>query len=115
MPLRICGDGIAPPRCLTTRERRRAFRAPWPGKAAWLPLRAVTCIMQLTGHNFPAMRRKSIEKASCPIARSLERVGDWWTMLILRDELHGFARFEEFRDSLGVAPNILAARLTRLV
>jgi DNA-binding HxlR family transcriptional regulator len=71
--------------------------------------------MQVTGHNFPAMRRKSIEKASCPIARSLERVGDWWTMLILRDALHGFARFEEFRDSLGVAPNILAARLTRLV
>jgi DNA-binding HxlR family transcriptional regulator len=61
------------------------------------------------------MRRKSIEKASCPIARSLERVGDWWTMLILRDALHGYTRFEEFRDSLGVASNILTGRLARLV
>ena len=61
------------------------------------------------------MRRKSLEKANCPIARSLERVGEWWSILILRDALHGFTRFEEFRESLGVAPNILTARLARLV
>ena len=61
------------------------------------------------------MRRKSLEKANCPIARSLERVGEWWSMLILRDALHGFTRFEEFRDSLDIAPNILAVRLSSLV
>jgi DNA-binding HxlR family transcriptional regulator len=61
------------------------------------------------------MRRKSLEKAHCPIARSLERVGEWWSMLILRDALHGFTRFEDFRESLDIAPNILAVRLTSLV
>jgi DNA-binding HxlR family transcriptional regulator len=61
------------------------------------------------------MRRKSLEKATCPIARSLERVGEWWSMLILRDALHGFTRFEDFRESLDIAPNILAVRLTSLV
>ena len=59
------------------------------------------------------MRRKSLEKANCPIARSLERVGEWWSILILRDALHGYTRFEEFRESLGVAPNILTTRLAR--
>jgi DNA-binding HxlR family transcriptional regulator len=61
------------------------------------------------------MRRRSLEKANCPIARSLERVGEWWSILILRDALHGYTRFEEFRESLGVAPNILTTRLARLV
>jgi len=61
------------------------------------------------------MRRKSLEKANCPIARSLERVGEWWSMLILRDALHGFTRFEEFRESLDIAPNILTVRLASLV
>src|ERR1041384_144571 len=46
------------------------------------------------------MRRKSFQKMHCPIARSLERVGEWWSMLILRDALHGYTRFEEFRESL---------------
>src|SRR5882757_5276833 len=61
------------------------------------------------------MRRKSLEKATCPIARSLERVGEWWSILILRDALHGFTRFEEFRESLDIAPNILTTRLAALV
>lgn len=61
------------------------------------------------------MRRKSFQKMHCPIARSLERVGEWWSILILRDALHGFRRFEEFRESLGVAPNILTTRLAKLV
>ena len=61
------------------------------------------------------MRRKSFQKMHCPIARSLERVGEWWSMLILRDALHGYTRFEEFRESLGVAPNILTTRLASLV
>ena len=61
------------------------------------------------------MRRKSFQKMHCPIARSLERVGEWWSMLILRDALHGYTRFEEFRESLDIAPNILATRLAALV
>src|SRR5258708_39098038 len=61
------------------------------------------------------MRRKRREKATCPIARRLECVGEWWSMLILRDALHGFTRFEEFRESLDIAPNILSVRLASLV
>jgi DNA-binding HxlR family transcriptional regulator len=61
------------------------------------------------------MRRKSFQKMHCPIARTLERVGEWWSILILRDALHGYTRFEEFRESLGVAPNILTTRLAALI
>lgn len=51
----------------------------------------------------------------CPIARSLEHVGEWWSILILRDAFRGLTRFDEFRDDLGVAPNILTRRLKALV
>src|SRR5713226_5517633 len=61
------------------------------------------------------MHRKSFEKMSCPIARSLERVGEWWSMLIMRDALHGMTRFDEFQNTLGIAPNMLARRLNALV
>src|SRR6266446_1355262 len=62
-----------------------------------------------------SMQRKSFEKMSCPIARSLERVGEWWSMLIMRDALHGMTRFDEFQNSLGIAPNTLTRRLNSLV
>ena len=61
------------------------------------------------------MQRKSFGKMQCPIARSLERVGEWWSILILRDALHGLTRFDEFQKSLGIAPNMLARRLNALV
>ena len=61
------------------------------------------------------MQRKSFNKMTCPIARSLERVGEWWSMLIMRDALHGMSRFDEFQNSLGIAPNMLARRLNALV
>jgi DNA-binding HxlR family transcriptional regulator len=61
------------------------------------------------------MQRKSFEKMTCPIARSLERVGEWWSMLIMRDALHGMTRFDEFQNSLGIAPNMLTRRLNALV
>lgn len=51
----------------------------------------------------------------CPIARSLERVGDEWSVLILREALYGLTRFDEFQKSLGIAPNILTRRLATLV
>jgi DNA-binding HxlR family transcriptional regulator len=61
------------------------------------------------------MRRKSFEAMTCPIGRSLERVGEWWSMLILRDAFLGATRFEQFQKSLGIAPNMLSRRLNALV
>jgi len=61
------------------------------------------------------MQRKSFGSMQCPIARSLERVGEWWSILILRDAFHGLTRFDEFRKSLGIAPNMLTRRLNALV
>jgi len=61
------------------------------------------------------MQRKSFEKMACPIARSLERVGEWWSMLIMRDALDGMTRFDEFQNGLGIAPNMLTRRLNALV
>lgn len=51
----------------------------------------------------------------CPIARSLERVGEWWSILILRDAFKGKSRFDQFQKSLGIAPNMLTRRLNTLV
>src|SRR6266576_6572882 len=62
-----------------------------------------------------SMQRKSFGRMTCPIARSLERVGEWWSILILRDALHGLTRFDEFHKSLGIAPNMLTRRLNALV
>jgi DNA-binding HxlR family transcriptional regulator len=50
------------------------------------------------------MRRKSFGNMQCPIARSLERVGEWWSILIVRDAFHGLTRFDQFQESLGIAP-----------
>ncbi|KAF3998341.1 winged helix-turn-helix transcriptional regulator [Glaciimonas immobilis] len=61
------------------------------------------------------MQRKSFSNLSCPIARSLERVGEWWSILILRDAFYGMTRFDEFQISLVIAPNVLTRRLTSLV
>jgi DNA-binding HxlR family transcriptional regulator len=61
------------------------------------------------------MQHKSLGGMPCPIARSLERVGEWWSILILRDALHGLTRFDEFQKSLGIAPNMLTRRLNGLV
>jgi DNA-binding HxlR family transcriptional regulator len=61
------------------------------------------------------MHRKSFSDMQCPIARSLERVGEWWSILILRDAFYGVNRFDEFQKSLNIAPNMLARRLNSLV
>ncbi len=53
--------------------------------------------------------------ADCAIARSLSAIGDWWSILIIRDALAGASRFGEFEKRLGLAKNILAARLRKLV
>src|SRR3954453_8998087 len=61
------------------------------------------------------MQRKSFGSMSCPIARSLERVGEWWSILILRDAFRGLTRFDQFQKSLDIAPNMLTRRLNALV
>jgi DNA-binding HxlR family transcriptional regulator len=61
------------------------------------------------------MQRTSFGNMHCPIARSLDRVGEWWSILILRDAFYGLTRFDEFQKSLGVAPNMLTRRLNALV
>ena len=61
------------------------------------------------------MKRTSFAKDECPVARSVEAVGDWWALLIIRDAFIGKTRFGEFQASLGVAKNILTVRLKKLV
>jgi DNA-binding HxlR family transcriptional regulator len=62
-----------------------------------------------------AMKRKCLEHESCPVAKSLEAVGDLWSLLIVRDAFFGKRRFGDFLKSLGIARNILTARLKKLV
>lgn len=61
------------------------------------------------------MGRKRFEEMNCGVAQALEALGDWWTLLIVRDAFFGARRFGEFERSLGIAKNILTARLRRLV
>lgn len=60
-------------------------------------------------------QRTTLEMSACAIARSLGVVGDWWSLLIVRDALAGTRRFGEFQQSLGLAKNILTTRLRKLV
>jgi DNA-binding HxlR family transcriptional regulator len=61
------------------------------------------------------VKRTSFENAECPIARSLDVIGDWWSLLIVRDAMMGKRRFSEFQKGLGLAKNILTVRLRALV
>ncbi len=61
------------------------------------------------------MKRKSLQGDLCPIARTLDVIGDWWSLLIIRDALMGARRFSQFQKKLGVAKNILTTRLRTLV
>jgi len=60
-------------------------------------------------------KRTGFGKAECPIARSMDAIGDCWSMLIIRDAMLGLRRFSEFQKSLGLAKNILTVRLRSLV
>jgi DNA-binding HxlR family transcriptional regulator len=60
------------------------------------------------------VKRTSFAKAECPIARSLDALGDWWSLLIIRDAFLGLRRFSEFQKNLGCAKNILTVRLRAL-
>lgn len=61
------------------------------------------------------MLRRTYEQQNCSVAWALELVGERWTFLIVRDALLGVSRFGIFRQRLGIAANVLAARLDRLV
>ena len=80
-----------------------------------LPAGAGPATIMTIGTNEPAMRHKSFSTMQCPIARGLEHVGEWWSILILRDAFRGISRFEAFRDNLGIAPAMLTKRLATLV
>jgi DNA-binding HxlR family transcriptional regulator len=60
------------------------------------------------------MKRSSFESMNCSLAQSLEIIGEWWTLLIIREALWGTSRFEDFHLRLGIARNILTTRLVRL-
>lgn len=61
------------------------------------------------------MKHKSFQGNICPVARSMDSIGEWWSMLIVRDAMRGIRRFSDFQRSLGMARNILTARLRQLV
>lgn len=60
------------------------------------------------------VKRVNLWDAGCPVARALDVIGDWWTLLIIRDAFDGVRRFSEFQTSLGIAKGMLATRLRDL-
>jgi DNA-binding HxlR family transcriptional regulator len=61
------------------------------------------------------MRRTRFDEMDCSIAQALDIVGEWWTLLVLRDAFQGVRRFEDFQRNLGIARNVLTDRLRTLV
>ena len=61
------------------------------------------------------MRRTSFEDVNCSVAQCLEVVGEWWSLLIVRDSFLGVRRFDDFQARLGISRNILQQRLSHLV
>ena len=70
-------------------------------------------MMQLS--SLRTVQRKSFESMNCSVAQCLEVVGEWWSMLIIRDAFLGVRRFDDFQSRLGISRNILNVRLTTLV
>ena len=73
-------------------------------------LRSITQLTMLT-----LMERKSFSEMHCSVAQCLEVVGEWWSLLIVRDAFLGIGRFDELQARLGISRNILNQRLARLV
>jgi DNA-binding HxlR family transcriptional regulator len=61
------------------------------------------------------MRRKRFDEMNCGVAQALEVLGDWWTLLIVRNAFFGMRRFADFEADLGIAKNVLSSRLQHLV
>ncbi len=77
-----------------------------PPKAAWPTDES---------REYVQVKRKSLQGNACPVARTLDLIGDWWSLLIIRDALDGIRRFNDFQKSLDIAKNMLSARLKCLV
>ncbi|KKC39295.1 transcriptional regulator [Devosia epidermidihirudinis] len=60
------------------------------------------------------VKRVNLRDDECPVARALDVIGDWWSLLIIRDALDGVRRFNEFQTGLGIAKGMLATRLRDL-
>ena len=61
------------------------------------------------------MKRVNVGDSECPISQSVERVGDWWSLLLVLDAFLGFTRFEQFQENLRISPGMLTRRLKTLV
>lgn len=61
------------------------------------------------------MRKVSFAEMNCSIAQALEIIGEWWTLLIVRDCFLGVHRFDDFVERLGISRNVLTDRLETLV
>lgn len=55
------------------------------------------------------------EDRECPLSRTVQHVGEWWTLLILHDAFDGFTRFDQFQENLGISSSMLTSRLKSLV
>lgn len=100
-----------------------AFSGEPPPPDFWLHI-ATTCLDAVSGIMVQLLfersircnvRRKSFKDDLCPTARSLDSIGEWWSLLIVRNALFGMRRFSDFQQDLGLAKNILSARLKKLV
>lgn len=60
------------------------------------------------------MSRTDLTKFDCSVAQTLDQIGEWWTLLIIRDAFHGIKRFDDFQDQLEISPTVLSARLQTL-
>lgn len=60
------------------------------------------------------MSKKRFSHHECPVARSLDQIGDWWTLLVVREVMYGVHQFNEMRASLGISRAVLTTRLAEL-
>ena len=88
-----------------------------PWRVAWFfsSVTVVRCNHTLDLMEKHPVKRKSLHGNACPVARTLDLIGDWWSLLIIRDALEGIRRFSDFQKNLDIAKNMLSARLKVLV
>jgi DNA-binding HxlR family transcriptional regulator len=64
---------------------------------------------------YPRVVRRRFDSENCSVAQTLEVLGDWWTLLIIREAFAGTRRFADFQSKLGISKNILSSRLRHLL
>ena len=74
----------------------------------------MSCVMQPSVRKSHTMLNREYDQV-CSIARTLEVLGERWTLLVIRDVFNGRRRFDQIQENLGVARNVLSTRLARLV